>query len=180
MPRFVVFVGPRGSGKTTLGHALGRVLDAPVYDTDRMVEDLAGEPLSRLWEREGEEAFRNVESRALTALLTLSPGVVSTGGGIVVRPENRQKLRKLGYVIYLHVSEEQLLTRLSGGSERRPRLRQGISLEEEVRQVIRERDPLYREVADHVLSVGGASIAITLEEILSVLRPLASVLGKIP
>ena len=180
MARFVVFVGPRGSGKTTLGHALGRVLDAPVYDTDRMVEDLAGEPLSRLWEREGEEAFREVESRALEALLTLSPGVVSTGGGIVIRPENRKNLRRLGYVIYLHVPEEQLLSRLSGGSERRPRLRQGVSLEEEVRQVIRERDPLYREVSDHVLSVGGASIAITLEEILSVLRPHASTLGQIP
>ena len=72
------------------------------------------------------------------------------------------------------------LSRLSGGSERRPRLRQGVSLEEEVRQVIRERDPLYREVADRVLSVGGASIATTLEEILSVLRPLSPTIGRIP
>ena len=180
MHQFLVLVGPRGSGKTTLGHALGRVLDAPVYDTDRMVEDLAGEPLSRLWEREGEEAFREFETRALEALLTLTPGVVSTGGGIVMRPGNRETLRRMGYVLYLHVPEEQLISRLSGTSERRPRLREGVPLEEEVRQVVLERDPLYREVANHVLLAGGVSIATTLEEILSILRPIATTFGKIP
>ncbi len=180
MDRFLVLVGPRGSGKTPLGHALGRVLDAPVYDTDRMVEDLAGEPLPRLWEREGEAAFREIESRALETLRTLSPGVVSTGGGIVLRPQNRDTLRKMGYVLYLHVPEEQLVARLSGASERRPRLREGVSLEEEVRQVVFERDPLYREVANSVLSSGGVSIATTVEEILSILRPVMPSLGKIP
>ena len=94
LSRFLLLVGPRGSGKTTLGHALARVLDVPVYDTDRMVEESAGEPLARLWEREGETAFRRFESRALDCLSRLPPGVVSTGGGIVLSAENRASLRR--------------------------------------------------------------------------------------
>jgi len=179
LSRFLVLVGPRGSGKTTLGHALARVLDVPVYDTDRMVEESAGEPLSRLWEREGEEAFRIFESGALEALSRLPPGVVSTGGGIVLRPENRAALRRLGFVLYLHVPEEQLVARLVASSDRRPRLRDGIPLADEIRQVSAERDPLYREVADHTLPSGGLSIGLTVEEILSVLRRVSPPIGEI-
>ncbi len=177
MSRFIILVGPRGSGKTTLGHALARSIDAPVYDTDRMVEERTGEPVSRLWEREGEGAFRERESQALQTLRELPPGVVSTGGGIVLSPDNRRLLSELGPVFYLHVPVEQLVTRLSNAYEKRPRLRAGIPLSEEIRQVTLERDPLYRAVATHVVETGGHSIAGTVEEILKLLRTTVSSKG---
>ncbi len=170
LSRFIILVGPRGSGKTTLGHALARSIDVPVYATDRMVEERTGEPVSRLWEREGEGVFREWESRVLQTLGEFPPGVVSTGGGIVLSADNRQLLSGLGPVFYLHVPVEQLVTRLSNAYEKRPRLRGEMPLSEEIRQVTLERDPLYREVATHVVETGGHSIAGTVEEILRLLR----------
>lgn len=128
LDRFIILVGPRGSGKTTLGHALARSIDAPVYDTDRMVEERTGEPVARLWDREGEGAFRGWESRVLQTLRELPPGVVSTGGGIVLSADNRRLLAELGPVFYLHVPVEQLVSRLSNAYEKRPRLRAEIPL----------------------------------------------------
>jgi len=174
LDRFIILVGPRGSGKTTLGHALARSIDAPVYDTDRMVEERTGEPVARLWDREGEGAFRGWESRVLQTLRELPPGVVSTGGGIVLSADNRRLLAELGPVFYLHVPVEQLVSRLSNAYEKRPRLRAEIPLSEEIRQVTRERDPLYRAVATHVVETAGHSISGTVEEILKLLRTPAS------
>ena len=174
LDRFIILVGPRGSGKTTLGHALARSIDAPVYDTDRMVEERTGEPVARLWDREGEGAFRGWESRLLQTLRELPPGVVSTGGGIVLSADNRRLLAELGPVFYLHVPVEQLVSRLSNAYEKRPRLRAEIPLSEEIRQVTRERDPLYRAVATHVVETAGHSISGTVEEILKLLRTPAS------
>ena len=170
LSRFIILVGPRGSGKTTLGHALARAIDSPVYDTDRMVEERAGASVARLWEREGEEGFRAWESRVLEGLRNLPPGVVSTGGGIILDPANRKVLVELGPVFYLRVPIEQLVARLSHAYEKRPRLKAQVPLAEEIRQVSRERDPLYRLVATHVVETAGSSIAGTVEEILRRLR----------
>ncbi len=170
LAQFVILVGPRGSGKTTLGHALARSIDSPVYDTDRMVEEVAGESISRLWERGGERRFRDMESRVLQSLEALPRGVVSTGGGIVLDPGNCKILRELGPVFYLHVPVEHLVSRLSSAFEKRPRLKEGLSLSEEVRQVTEERDPIYRSVANHVVETASNSIQGTVEEILRTLR----------
>ncbi len=180
LSRFVILVGPRGSGKTTLGHALARAIDSPVYDTDRMVEERTGEPVARLWERDGEGAFRAWESRVLAALSGLPPGVVSTGGGIILDPANRKILAEMGPVFYLHVPVDQLVGRLAHAYEKRPRLKADVPLSEEIRQVSLERDPLYRQVATHVVETGGNSIAATVEEILKLLRLAGSPEGGTP
>lgn len=175
---FIVLVGPRGSGKTTLGHALARAIDSPFYDTDRMVEEKAGEPVAKIWEREGEGLFREMESHVLASLGDHAKGVVSTGGGIVLSPENRKLLAGMGPVFYLHVPVAALISRLSSSFERRPRLMKDVPLAEEVQRVVRERDPLYRSVATRVIEIESSSIASTVDEILSVLQSLEPPIGN--
>ena len=154
----ILLVGPRGSGKTTIGHSLARVRDLAFYDTDRMVEEVIREPISNFWAREGESSFRNLESGVLQKLLGVKAGVVSTGGGIVLSPENRELISKMGLVLYLSVSLDVLEGRLSHWGNSRPRLNPQVSLSEEIAQTVRERDPFYREIADYVVETGGMSV----------------------
>lgn len=154
----ILLVGARGAGKTTIGHALARTLDLPFYDTDRLVEEKLGESIPSFWSREGEEAFRDVEKRVVESLPELPMAVISTGGGIVLLPENRRRLREIGRVFYIRLRPETLLPRLQNSWGSRPRLMQEVSLEEEVRQVMVHRDPLYFEVAHHVIDADGFGI----------------------
>ncbi|MEC4683758.1 MAG: shikimate kinase [Nitrospirota bacterium] len=177
---FIILVGPRGSGKTTLGHALARAIDSPFYDTDRMVEEMTGESISQIWERGGEELFRDKESLVLQSMRGFSKGVVSTGGGIVLKSENRKLLSGLGPVFYLHVHVANLIGRLSSSFDKRPRLLKDLSLPEEVQRIVSERDPLYRSIATRVIEIESNSIAGTVEDIVSALKSLEPPIGEFP
>lgn len=154
----ILLVGPRGSGKTTIGHSLARVRDLPFYDTDRMVEEVIREPISSFWAREGALPFRNLESGALQKLVGMKSGVVSTGGGIVLSSANRELISKMGWVLYLSVSVDVLESRLSHWGNSRPRLNPELPLSEEIALTVRERDPLYREIADYIIETVGMSV----------------------
>lgn len=154
----ILLVGSRGSGKTTIGHSLARVRDLPFYDTDRMVEEVIREPISSFWAREGEIPFRSLESGVLHKLVSMRSGVVSTGGGIVLSSENRALISKMGWVLYLSVSVDVLENRLSHWGNSRPRLNPQLQLSEEIALSVRERDPLYREIADYIVETGGMSV----------------------
>lgn len=180
LTKFILLVGPRGSGKTTLGHALARAIDSPFYDTDRMVEESVGEPVAQIWEKGGESLFREKESLVLGSLPGLSKGVVSTGGGIVLSPGNREILTRLGPVFYLHVPVPQLVLRLSSSFDRRPRLKKELSLAEEVRLVVEERDPLYRSIATLIFEIDSGSISHVVEEMMSGMRSIDPPIGVIP
>jgi shikimate kinase len=155
----VLLVGPRGSGKTTIGHSLARVRDLPFYDTDRMVEEMIREPISSFWAREGEVPFRSLESDALRKLVGMKSGVVSTGGGIVLSADNRKLIVKMGRVLYLSVTLDVLESRLSHWGNSRPRLNAQLQLSEEIALTVRERDPFYREIADYIVETAGMSVS---------------------
>lgn len=165
-PPQIILVGPRGAGKTTIGHALARTLDLPFYDTDRLVEELLGEPIAQFWRREGEACFRKKEAEVIARLPELQSGVVATGGGVVLDPENRERLRSCGTVFYISLRPEFLVSRLQNSWGVRPRLMAHLSLEEEVRQVLLVREPLYREVADFVVDADGYGISQVVQVIL--------------
>ena len=154
----ILLVGAPGAGKTTIGHALARTLDLPFYDTDRLVEERLGESIPSFWAREGEDTFRDVESLVVKSLPGLPRGVISTGGGIVLRSENRHCLQEVGRVFYIRLRPETLIPRLQNSWGSRPRLIQEVSLEEEVRLVMEQRDPLYLDVAHHVIDADGFGI----------------------
>jgi shikimate kinase len=151
--RNLVLVGYRGSGKSTVGKELARTLGLGFLDTDLVIQEKQGRSIREIFSTDGEPAFRNLESQSLEDLLadqSISPSVIATGGGIVMRSENRDNLRLLGMVIWLEVSPEMAIQRISGDSfttDQRPSLT-SQSLSEEVRKMIAERTPVYASVAD--------------------------------
>ena len=105
----LILVGLMGAGKTTLGKQLAQMFECPFYDSDYEICTSSGVSIPTIFEMEGEEGFRNRETNMLKKLASRHNIVLSTGGGSVLRSENRQILRQNGTVVYLHASPETLL-----------------------------------------------------------------------
>lgn len=145
--RSVVLVGPMGSGKSTVGRALGLRLGMPHIDTDSTVESLASASIPQIFERDGEDAFRALETEALQRCLDGSPAVISTGGGIVVTAANRDLLRTCAaLVVWLDGSIDALAKRVGSGRGRP--LLAGGDVRTTLAEKIAERAPGYLDVAD--------------------------------
>jgi shikimate kinase len=157
-------VGLPGSGKTTVGRQLARRLQIPFVDSDHAIETRLGCSIREFFEREGEAKFRDIEEEVIDTLTQGPTGVVSTGGGVVLRPANRQHLRERGQVIYLKSTPEELYRRLRHDVNR-PLLQVADPLTR-LRDLYAIRDPLYREVAHFVLETGRPSVATLVNMIL--------------
>lgn len=153
--RRVYLVGPRASGKTTLGKALAARAGWNFEDTDATVVATAGMTVEQIVEREGWEGFRRRETEALRDTLGRDGLVVATGGGMVLAEENRRMLRDGGFVAYLCGSVDMLAGRLARDplAAQRPSLT-GRPIADEVAEVLAAREPLYRECAQVVLDAG--------------------------
>jgi len=149
-------IGPRGSGKTTVGRRLAKRLHVDFLDTDARIVETAGVDVASIVAAKGWEGFRDLESVALdeACLLALEANglVIATGGGMVLREANRERMRDAGLVIYLKGDVATLAGRLrrSPLSGQRPALTDK-SLEDEIAQVLAEREPLYQACAHAVL-----------------------------
>ncbi|HET6565403.1 MAG TPA: shikimate kinase AroK [Xanthomonadales bacterium] len=166
--RNVFLVGPMGSGKTTIGQKLAQRLGLEFHDTDQEIQGRTGVDISLIFEIEGEEGFRERESKVLDEL-TASKGVlVATGGGAVLRESNRRWLRERGVVIYLKASVEQQLARL-----RHDKTRPLIQLEDREARLLelaRLRDPLYAELADFTFPARNRSVEASVDRIVQTLQ----------
>lgn len=140
-----------------MGRQLARRLQVPFVDSDHAIEARLGCPIREYFEREGEASFRDIEEGVIDALTQESPRVLSTGGGAVLRPANRQHLRARGWVIYLKSSPDELFRRLRHDVNR-PLLQVADPLTR-LRDLFAQRDPLYRETAHFVLETGRPSVA---------------------
>lgn len=146
-----------GGGKSTVGRHLARQLKRSFFDTDHEIESRLGEPIRRWFEAHGEEAFRDVEQEVIGALARDHAGcVIATGGGAVLREANRQALRRSATVLYLRSTPEELMRRLRN-DQQRPLLQVRDPLQK-LRDLYRERDPLYRATAHYVIETGRPSI----------------------
>ena len=151
-------VGMPGSGKSTVGRHLARRLGLPFVDMDQRLEQQLGCSIRSYFDQHGEAAFRDHEA-ALLAQLADEPGdmVLSTGGGVVLRPENRATLREgFTHVMYLRASADDIFRRLRH-DRTRPLLQVADPLER-LRELYRTRDPLYREAAHYVIETGRPSV----------------------
>jgi shikimate kinase len=155
----LIFVGPMGSGKSTVGRLAAAALSRPFVDTDEWIEGASGRSVAELFAREGEDGFRERETAALEAVLGAADSrVVATGGGIVVRAENRALLRAGGLVILLWAEAEALWRRLAAEAAVRPRLAVADPVAV-LRGDLETRGPWYREVAGLILDEGSAQAA---------------------
>ncbi|MEP4486083.1 MAG: shikimate kinase AroK [Halioglobus sp.] len=151
----VFLVGPMGAGKTTIGKYLAQQLKLQFADTDTEIERRTGADIPWIFEIEGEEGFRSREQQVVEEMTDWNDSVLATGGGVVMRPENRRALASRGFVIYLHATIDEQVRRTQK-DKRRPLLQTGDP-EQTLRELMAIRDPLYREIADHVINTDGCS-----------------------
>lgn len=162
-----------GAGKTTVGRALAQRAGLRFVDSDHEIERQEGCSIAALFERDGEEGFREIEARVIDALTQRDGIVVATGGGTVLREINRKALRSRGVVMYLRASPEELAHR-TRNDRSRPLLQTGDP-RAKLRELFRQRDPLYRETAHYTIDTGRPSAAMLTHLVLTQLE-LAGVL----
>ena len=161
----IVLMGFMGAGKTTVGKELAEVLSCDFIDTDEQIEKEQNRKISDIFEKDGEAVFRDMETELLKRLQESKGSfVLSIGGGMPVREENRELLRNLGTVVYLKASKEELVRRLSGDTKRP--LLQGGGLEEKVTALMSAREEIYKETAHRTMITEGKMISELVKEII--------------
>jgi len=153
----VALVGLPGSGKSTVGRVLARRMGLDFIDSDQVIEQRLKCSIREFFEREGEERFRDIEQAVIDELTLAAPCVLATGGGAVLRPDNRQHLRERSRVVYLYSPPDELFRRLRN-DRNRPLLQVADPLQR-LRDLYLQRDPLYRETAHFVIETGRPSVA---------------------
>ncbi|MEW5007895.1 MAG: shikimate kinase AroK [Cycloclasticus sp.] len=146
----IYLVGPMAAGKSTVGRLLAKRLNKTFYDTDVEIIECTGVEIALIFELEGEEGFRQRETETLRRLSALEGVVVATGGGLVLREENRVILQETGRIIYLQCSVDQQLRRTKHDTKRP--LLQIANPRAKLEQLMKERAPIYESISDVKIS----------------------------
>lgn len=171
MPRHdkIFLIGPMGAGKTAIGRQLARLLGLPFVDLDMALQERTGVDIGLIFELEGEAGFRRRESQLLDEITAGGPLVLATGGGAILDPQNRQRLRERGYVVYLEADVDAQLSR-TRRSRHRPLL-QTPNRRQRLEEIFAAREPLYREIAHQRLRTDGKRVAQVARDLARQLAP---------
>jgi len=161
--RNIFLIGPMGAGKSTVGRHLAATLRLTFADSDHEIQHRTGVDIPTIFEFEGEAGFRTRERKVIDDLTRREGIILATGGGAILDPENRRHLSSRGFVIYLYSTPEQQYER-TAKDRNRPLLQTEDPLSR-LRQLMTVRDPLYRQVADMVVSTEKRSAAAVCREI---------------
>ena len=168
MNQRIFLIGPMGAGKSTSGRLLARTLGLTFVDSDKVIEERTGASIPLIFELEGEAGFRGRE-RAIIDELTQSNGLVlATGGGAILAAENREALRERGKVVYLHASVDHQMERTA--HDRNRPLLQTPDRRGKLEELMRIREPLYRQTAHLVVETDGLSPRTVVQRIIRGLR----------
>ena len=156
--RRLFLIGYRGTGKTTVARLVAARLGWSWCDADEILEEQAGMTIREIFAAEGEAGFREREAKVLTSLCQLDHHVIATGGGVILRPDNRERLRGAGRIVWLTADAQTLWQRLQREHDtdpRRPPLTVGGFAE--IEELLRHRELLYRACADDMVDTVGRS-----------------------
>jgi shikimate kinase len=165
----IILVGYMGSGKTTVGKHLAMLLDYTFVDTDEMIEEKEQRTISDIFANSGENAFRDMETELLKQLKADNKDklVISTGGGMPLREENRRLLNDIGDVVYLKASADTIYDRIKGDTTRP--LLQCANPKEKINNMLLQRGPIYEECASIIIKVDGSKQSEVAQEIIKLI-----------
>jgi len=164
----IFLVGLMGSGKTTIGRALAKRLNLRFVDADHEIESRTGASITLIFEIEGEASFRQREADVIRDLTQQQGIVLATGGGAILDPESRRSLREHGTVVYLRASVGSLVQRTS--HDRQRPLLQTADPRARIEELMRQRAPLYEEVAHITVETGRPNVQSVVQNILAQLE----------
>ncbi len=159
----IIFVGPMGAGKTTIGKRVASHLGCDFYDSDRVIEERTGVSIPLIFELEGEEGFRRRETEVIEELCKDKNIILATGGGAILREQNRQMMKQNSLVIFLNASLEKLFERTS--RDRNRPLLQTSDPKQKLEQLLKDRLTIYQEMADIIVTTDHQSIQQTVNSI---------------
>lgn len=172
----IILIGFMGCGKSTVGIRLSYKLRRVVEDTDKLIEKKAGMTIKELFAEKGEEAFRDMETALLRELQTEKEAkIISTGGGLPMRKENHALLKKLGTVVYLRISPQEVWKRLKNDTTR-PLLQCAEPLAK-IKELLAQRAGIYEEAADIIFDVDGKDMEEVLSGLLTELENAGCIQG---
>lgn len=157
------------SGKTTIGKLLAFSLNSDFVDTDQLIEKTEGIEISHIFNLKGENYFRKKEKQILENLMNIEGTVISTGGGLVLDPDNKKRLRDIGTVVYLVASPDWILSNLNRGTTIRPLLQNEKYPIIKIRELLKIRERHYEEVADFKVIVDNKSLHEIIDNIISLI-----------
>ena len=168
----IILIGYRGTGKTSVGRKLAEKLKAPFYDTDQMIVDHIGKTIKQWVEEKGWESFRQEEKAVIRAISSLDFGIIALGGGAVMDPENRDVLRQKGLIVWLTADIQTIMERMKADPRNqynRPALSEK-DWETEIQEVLTQRIPVYRRLADFSIDTDGKTMEEVAEELVALIR----------
>lgn len=168
--RTIYLIGPMGAGKSTIGRLLAQNMGVPFLDIDREIEARSGVSVAWIFDKEGEEGFRQRETALIKELSEQTQGmIIATGGGSVLRPENQKMITSSGFVVFLETSIETQVERTSK-DKRRPLLQNEADRYKVLRDIYHAREPLYYSLADLTVNTDAGTPFVVIQSILDALN----------
>jgi shikimate kinase len=167
----IILIGYRCTGKTSVGKRISERLHIPFYDADELIQEHTGKTIKEIVDEGGWEAFRKEEKAVIIGLSSSEDAVISVGGGAVMDPENRETLKRSGLFLWLTADVGTIVERMKNdrtGDEQRPPL-SSDGLEREISEVLEQRTPIYRQLADFTIDTSGKEIDAIANEVCNVL-----------
>jgi len=160
----IYLIGLMGAGKTTIGRQLAKALQLPFYDSDKAIEEQTGVDIPTIFEYEGEKGFRDREQSMIEELTKIDGIVLATGGGSILREQNRKALKENGFIVYLQCSVDKILQRTKRDNQR-PLLNTD-SPRERIETLFKEREAFYLSSADYKIETSTMQSKAVVQSIL--------------